>query len=136
MEKYSKLRLIYPFLVHVGGCRGDADFSLLEISPLTLCNLERLGFLNLYSSSLVLDAANGTIGLLAIKSSLRLFQLHLSRLNYHSCLLQIKLGVGRVDLPSPSPLTWLLSLCRFLLDSLPVAASVFSENGFPGSIFH
>lgn len=39
-EKYSKLRLIYPFLVHVGGYKGDADFSLIEVSSLTLYKLE------------------------------------------------------------------------------------------------
>lgn len=84
MEKYSKLRLIYPFLVHVGGYKGDADFSLIEVSSLTLCKLETYYwgfFFNLYSSSLMLDAANGTVGLLAIEFSLRLFQLHLSPLN-------------------------------------------------------
>ena len=74
MEKYSKLRLIYPFLVHVGDYKGDADFILIEVSPLTLCKLETYYwvFFHLYSSSLVLDAANGMVSLLAIESSLRL----------------------------------------------------------------
>lgn len=42
MEKYNKLRLIYPFLAHVGGYKGDADFSLIDVSPLTLCKLKHI----------------------------------------------------------------------------------------------
>lgn len=42
--------------------------------------------------------------------------------------------MGREELASPSPLNWLLILHRFLLDSLPVLASVFLENDFSVSI--
>lgn len=40
MEKYSKLRLKYPLLVHVDGYKGDAGFSLIEVFPLALCKVE------------------------------------------------------------------------------------------------
>lgn len=38
MEKYSKFRLTYPFLVD--GYKGDAGFSLVEVFTLALYKVE------------------------------------------------------------------------------------------------